>query len=259
MKKLLLTGIAIAGLVAGASAASAADLPARQAPPPAPFVAAVPIFTWTGFYVGAQAGYSWGDNNNGFGIANSNVAFIGGTPFVVSGLNNGDSSDGFLIGGHVGYNAQFGQFVVGVEGDLEWSDLGGSDSTFALTNVNTRQTVLINSGLGLDWQGSIRARLGWAFDRTMIYATGGFAFAGVNDSNNFNIVNPLFTNGDDTVSGWTLGAGVEYAFTNNLTTRIEYRYTSYDNSGTNFFDDASFDRGKDLDFHTVRVGVSYKF
>jgi outer membrane immunogenic protein len=255
MKKILLSSVALLGLV---TAASAADLPMRQAPP-APFIAAVPIFTWTGFYVGAQAGYSWGDNNNGFGIANSNVAFIGGTPFVVSGLNNGDSSDGFLIGGHVGYNAQFGQFVVGVEGDLEWSDLGGSDSTFALTNVNTRQTVLINSGLGLDWQGSIRARLGWAFDRTMIYATGGFAFAGVNDSNNFNIVNPLFTNGDDTVSGWTLGAGVEYAFTNNLTTRIEYRYTSYDNSGTNFFDDVSLDRGKDLDFHTVRVGVSYKF
>src|SRR6478609_8294673 len=128
MKKILLSSVAFLGL---ATVASAADLPMRQAPP-APFIAAVPIFTWTGFYVGAQAGYSWGDNNNGFGIANSNVAFVGGTPFVV--------------GGHVGYNAQFGQFVVGVEGDLEWSDLGGSDSTFALTNVNTRQTVLINSG-----------------------------------------------------------------------------------------------------------------
>ena len=92
----------------------------------------------------------------------------------------------------------------------------------------------------------------------MVYATGGFAFAGVSDNNNFNIVNPLFLAGDDSVSGWTLGAGVEYAFTNNLTTRIEYRYTSYDNSGTNLFD-KSFDRGHDLDFHTVRVGVSYKF
>jgi len=258
MKKLLLAGVAVAGLVAGATAASAADLPARAAPPPAPFVAAVPLFTWTGFYVGAQAGYAWGDNNNNFGFSNGSVVSIGGTPFLVSGLNDGSDNDGFLIGGHVGYNFQFGQFVAGIEGDLEWADLNGNDNSFALTNA-AGQTFLINSGLGLDWQGSIRARLGYAFDRVLVYATGGFAFAGLNDSNNFNLVNPFFTNGDDTVSGWTLGAGVEYAFTNNLTTRIEYRYTSYDHSGTNVFDDASLNRGNDLDFHTVRVGVSYKF
>jgi outer membrane immunogenic protein len=254
MKKILLSSVALLGLV---TAASAADLPMRQAPP-APFIAAVPIFTWTGFYVGAQAGYAWGDNNNAFGFNNGSVVTIGGTPYLVGGLNNGDNNDGFVVGGHVGYNAQFGQFVVGVEGDLEWADLGGNDNSFALTNL-AGQTVVINSGLGLDWQGSIRARIGYAFDRVLVYGTGGFAFAGLNDSNNFNIVSPFFNAGDDTVSGWTLGAGVEYAFTNNLTTRIEYRYTSFDHSGTNVFDDAALNRGSDLDFHTVRVGVSYKF
>ena len=101
----------------------------------------------------------------------------------------------------------------------------------------------------IDWQGSIRARAGFAFDRALIYATGGFAFAGLSDG--------IGASDDDTLTGWTLGAGVEYAFTNNLTTRLEYRYTSFDDDN-NVFD--GVDLGdNEVEFHTVRVGLSYKF
>src|SRR4051794_4783534 len=103
MKNLLLAGVAIAGLVAGASVASAADLPARQAPPPAPFVAAIPIFTWTGFYVGAQVGYAWGDNNND--IPGGAFVARGGVLVPFDG-GFGGNNDSFLAGVHAGYNYQ---------------------------------------------------------------------------------------------------------------------------------------------------------
>jgi outer membrane immunogenic protein len=85
----------------------------------------------------------------------------------------------------------------------------------------------------------------------LIYATGGFAFAGVSDG--FGIVG----DDDDTLTGWTLGAGLEYAFTNNLTTRLEYRYTNFD-GGDNIFDNVTLG-SNDIEFHTVRAGISYKF
>src|SRR3954470_6745756 len=112
MKKILLSSVALLGLV---SAASAADLPSRR-PAPAPFIAAVPIFTWTGFYVGAQVGYAWGDNNND--IPGGAFVARGGVLVPFDGGFGGDN-DGFLAGVHAGYNYQFGAFVAGVEGDIE--------------------------------------------------------------------------------------------------------------------------------------------
>jgi outer membrane immunogenic protein len=252
MKKLLLAGVAIAGLVAGASAASAADLPVRSAPPP-PMIAAIPIFTWTGFYVGAQVGYAWGDNNNdnipgGAFVANAVGALV---PF--DGGFGGDN-DGFLAGVHAGYNYQFGSFVVGLEGDIE-GVFGGDDNDFngVLFDAFGNPAAVSFSANSLDWQGSIRARVGFAFDRALIYATGGFAFGGVSGGFTQN----LLDNNDDTLTGWTLGAGVEYAITNNLTTRLEYRYTNFSGNDS-VFNNVNFGGG-DLDFHTVRVGLSYKF
>jgi outer membrane immunogenic protein len=253
MKKLLLAGVAIAGLVAGASAASAADLPVRSAPPPAPMIAAIPIFTWTGFYVGAQVGYAWGDNNNDNIPGGAFVATPAGTLVPFDGGFGGDN-DGFLAGVHAGYNYQFGSIVVGVEGDIE-GVFGGDDNDFngVLFDRFGNLADVAFSANSLDWQGSIRGRVGFAFDRALIYATGGFAFGGV--SGGFS--QGLLDNNDDTLTGWTLGAGVEYAITNNLTTRVEYRYTNFSGNDS-VFNNINFGGG-DLDFHTVRVGLSYKF
>ena len=238
MKKILLASVALFGF---AGAASAADLPVRAAPP-APIIAAAPIFTWTGFYVGAQIGYGWNANDNDIVLPSG---------FVVQSGDFGDSGDGFLAGVHAGYNYQIGSFVLGVEGDVE-GVFGDDDDDLVI--VGPDGVVFTNYGFAgnaLDWQGSIRARAGFAFDRALIYATGGFAFAGVSGSFG------LLDSGDDNLTGWTLGAGIEYAFTNNLTTRLEYRYTNYE-GGDNFFNNVSLG-SNDIEFHTVRAGLSYKF
>jgi outer membrane immunogenic protein len=254
MKKVLLAGVAAAGLFAGASAASAADLPSRTVAPMAPMISAVPVFTWTGFYIGAQVGYAWGDSNDAFP---ANAVVVGpNNTFVPFDAGFGGDNDSFLAGVHAGYNYQIGSFVVGIEGDVEGLFGDDDDDNFSgvVFNGATGQPAAFafNSNT-LDWQGSIRGRVGFAFDRALIYATGGFAFGGV--SGGFS--NGLVSSGDDTITGWTLGAGLEYAFTNNLTTRIEYRYTQYEGNDS-VFDNITFG-GDDLDFHTVRVGISYKF
>jgi outer membrane immunogenic protein len=238
MKKILLASVALFGF---AGAASAADLPTRAAPP-APVFAAVPVFTWTGFYVGGQVGYGWNANDNDFVLP-------GG--FVVQSGDFGDEGDGFLAGVHAGYNVQLGSFVVGVEGDIEGVFGDDDDEDVVIVGPGGVFTNYGFAGSALDWQGSIRARAGFAFDRALIYATGGFAFAGLSDG--FGIVG----DDDDTLTGWTLGAGVEYAFTNNLTTRLEYRYTNFD-GGSNVFNDVDLG-DNEIEFHTVRVGLSYKF
>jgi outer membrane immunogenic protein len=258
MKKLLLAGVAVAGLLA-AGAASAADLPMRSmAPPPPPMISAVPVFTWTGFYVGAQLGYAWNNNENDFAIPgqvfvrNGNVL----VPFN-GGLDRGDG-DGFLLGAHAGYNMQFGGFVLGLEGDIEgvFGDDDDDDPFGGVVLLDAAgRPVLYSFGPhGLDWQASLRARAGFAFDRMLVYGTGGFAFGGV--SGGFGN-GGLFDNNDDTVTGWTLGAGVEFAITNNLTTRLEYRYTNFDRED-DIFNNISVG-GKDFDFHTIRAGLSFKF
>jgi len=197
MKKILLSSVALLGLTAGAMAA---DLPSRYAP--APIVAAAPIFTWTGFYVGVNAGFGWSTDDE---------VTIGGTTFVV------DDEIGFVGGAQAGYNYQIGSFVVGLEGDIQYADFGGEvDGAF-------------DNG---DWFGTIRARAGVAFDRALVYATGGFAFA-------------------DDANGWTLGGGIEYAFTNNLSAKVEGLYVNLD-TDTPF---GSYDN----EFGVVRAGLNYKF
>ena len=253
MKKLLLAGVAVAGLVAGASAASAADLPARTVPmAPAPMIAAIPVFTWTGFYVGAQLGYAWGSSDN---FAPAGAYYVNSAGFLAPfDQGFGGNNDSFMAGVHAGYNYQMGSFVVGLEGDVEGL-FDNSNDRFngILYNAAGTPVAFSVSANNIDWQGSIRARAGFAFDRAMIYATGGFAFAGVSGG----VSNLIANNGDDTLTGWTLGAGLEYAFTNNLTTRVEYRYTSYDRDD-NIFNNVAYSGGS-FDFHTVRVGLSYKF
>ncbi|MFD2228288.1 outer membrane protein, partial [Microvirga arabica] len=103
MKKILLASVALFGF---AGAAAAADLPVRSAPP-APIIAAAPIFTWTGFYVGVNAGYGWSNDD-----------------FDSVDLADEDDDGGFVGGAQVGYNYQIGSFVVGLEGDIQYADFG---------------------------------------------------------------------------------------------------------------------------------------
>ena len=211
MKKILLASVALFGF---AGAASAADLPVRAAPP-APIIAAVPVFTWTGFYVGVNAGYGWNANDS---------ITVGGVTFDL------DDEGGFVGGAQAGYNYQIGSFVVGLEGDIQYADFGGDDR-FDFDGDG----ILDDDFNTSDWFGTVRARAGVAFDRALIYATGGFAFA-------------------DNATGWTVGGGLEYAFTNNLSAKIEGLYVNLDQDDNNFF---AIDN--DAEFGVVRAGLNFRF
>jgi len=179
-----------------------------------------------------------------------------------------------VIGGaHVGYNYQINQFVLGLEGDVDGSSLSKT-ANFAPFSSYYQDFILttVHSNLGV--QGSIRGRLGYAFDRVLVYATGGVAFGGFNTSVSTAYANALFYpafSGRDSFSntrvGWTVGGGLEYAITNNWSIRAEYRYTDFGPSNNVLVNSFPGFNGDFLGarVHTnlienrVQVGFSYKF
>ncbi|MBS9478606.1 outer membrane protein [Ancylobacter radicis] len=214
MKKIISSGVAAAALFV-AVPAFAADLQ-QPYPTKAPVVAAVPVFSWTGFYLGANAGYAWG---SGEGAADA----LGMDP------------DGFAGGGQIGYNIQLdNNIVLGVEADIQGSSL--KDSAFGVEQK-------------MDYFGTVRARLGYAFDNVMPYVTGGWAWGHNEVTNDFTGVSS-----SNTLSGWTIGGGVEYAFANNWTVKAEYLYMDL---GEDYYDSIGADSG--LTANIVRAGINYKF
>ena len=220
-----------------AATAFAADLPTRKAPEA--FVP-VPVFTWTGFYVGGQLGYNWGNDRTS--------EFVTATG-AFTGFTSSYSPNGVVGGTHAGFNYQMGSIVLGIEGDLE---LSGYKGGYRLANGNGTDTKK-------DFQGSIRGRFGFAFDRALIYATGGLALANFKHT----YVNAGLARTEsfsDTRAGWTLGAGLEYAFSRNWSGRVEYRYTDFGNfRNANAFAFPGFTYKQEPRDHTIRAGISYRF
>ncbi|MFC7400122.1 outer membrane protein [Chelatococcus sp. GCM10030263] len=240
MNRYLSSCVAIAALIAGSGAAFAADLPSRTVVPVAPVI--VPIFTWTGFYAGLNAGYGWNTTDSDYYDPQTGV------------LYKEDSDGGFVGGGQLGYNYEFGQFVGGVEVDLQYADLSSSDrDEYGLPPDYARQQN------GVEWFGTLRARLGFAFDRALIYATGGFAFGGGGEDDNY-YGGYYYDDGQDTATGWTVGGGLEYAFTDSLSAKIEGLYVNLGGDdkelGAGFY---PYEKRKDNEFAVVRAGINYKF
>jgi len=220
MKRLVISCAAAVALLAGP--ALAADLP-EPYEPIAPEVYGPTVFNWTGAYIGTQLGYSWGNINGNFpGAGNATI-----------------DKDGVAGGFYGGYNYQVApNFVIGGEADITWADLQGNRRMGGF-DYKTRTT----------WTGSLRARAGLAFDRFMVYGTGGLAFA------NNNVERAGFGSESKNAVGWTLGAGVEGAITQNIVARGEYIYQAFGDQDYNKLG------VKDVDFNTnvVRAGVAYKF
>lgn len=232
---LLATTASIASL-----SAQAADLSAR-ADPVAP-VAYVPVFSWTGFYLGGALG--WMQNNPEY----TTGALLLGTPFAVT---SASSKNGLSYGLLSGYNYQVGQLVLGVEGDFTGWTIGKVRYTAVTGDFLTAQS---------KWGGSIRGRLGYAADRALLYVTGGAAFA----SNQTSIpLTGISIGGDDTRIGWTVGGGLDYAFTNNWFTGVEYRYSQFE-SKTFVYPIPILNLGlvgfkQELSSNQVTARIGYKF
>ena len=232
MIKRLMLGIS-AGLFAAAMAApsSAADIPAPvYKSPPAVLIAP---FSWSGFYVGANAGYAWGK---------ADLTGPAGTTFTT------DTQNGLLAGITLGYNLQTGVWVWGIEGDVDYAWIKGNA-------VNTVGVGCAGGG-GCDIKNTFfatpRGRIGYAWDRFMPFITGGAAFA------NAKISSPAGTSDTKTNVGWTVGAGLEYAFTPNWSVKGEYLYADLGNGSC----DATV-CGVEVDYkiktNIVRAGVNYRF
>lgn len=234
MKRFLLATVALATIGAPAFAA---DL-AYKAPPPI----AAPLFAWTGFYIGANAG-----------IGGDKVDY----PFTALGVPGSldVTSFGGFAGGQIGYNYQFGSgsgVVIGVEADAQWSNIRSE------VNANIGGLGALNAGTEVEWFGTVRGRLGYAFDRILVYGTGGYAYG---SENTFLNVTPGILNFSRSadLSGWTAGGGVEYAVTNNLSLKTEYLYFQFDrdNVFTSGVPPVVIDN--EVQMHTIKFGLNYAF
>jgi outer membrane immunogenic protein len=242
MRKILLSTVAFAAL---ASQAFAADLPSRKEAPV--YIAPAPIFTWTGFYVGVQLG-------GAFGNTNLNVPAFN----YAKNLTN----NGVFGGGMVGYNYQINNWVLGLQG--EFNGAGGGSSTNTGYGVYGNAIVGVTAKTTQPWIASIDGRLGYAVDKALFYAIGGVAFTQLDPSVTYTIGTLAATSykNNRSLTGYDVGGGVEYAFTNNWTGRVEYRYYGFNSSNNNngaLFGTPYLYRNGNLTDNTVRVGLAYKF
>jgi len=251
MLKLLLSATALAAL---SVSAFAADMPSRAAPAKAP----APVFTWTGFYAGVNAGYA-GDT---FRYPVFAETVVDSFPVSISGAASVNSS-GFLGGAQVGYNWQLANgVVVGVEADYALSSVEGKLGLGA--GVADIGSGTISAGSELSGLGTVRARLGYGMDRTLVFVTGGWAYGKIKTGLEVTIadIGPLGISSTDNLSGWTVGAGVEYAITNKISFKTEYLYADLGSStlySRVYEPGVSGKLDVETKLHIVRAGVNYRF
>ena len=243
--------IALLATTALAGAAFAADMPARMAAK-APVM--VPPYNWTGFYAGLNLGGSWGTQDNAL-INSAGVTF----------QTNSDHLDGVIGGGQIGYNWQVNQLVFGVEADFQGSGQKNDGSYFIPGGVPgfvpAAPATTISYSDKLDWFGTVRARLGWAFDRWLPYVTGGWAYGHGEISGTTVTTTPTTASfsGSQDYSGWTVGGGLEWAFLNNWSAKIEYLYIDFGDGPSVPVTGTSNIVSSKMTDNIFRAGVNYKF
>jgi outer membrane immunogenic protein len=185
-------------------------------PVKAPIAVMVPGTNWNGFYIGAFGGYASGDYRDNTG---------------------GDrlDKDGAFGGGLIGYNWQFSNWVLGIEADIA----GGDISTDNFGGFRSR----------MDYFGTVRGRLGYAWSNMLLYGTGGYAYAG----NSIRLGSGARDEANH--SGYAVGGGLEWAFSQNWSAKVEYLYMDFDSE--RYFGAGGFDAR--MDIHTIKAGVNYRF
>ena len=245
MKKILLASSALAF----AGSAFAADLPPRMSVK-APVVAAVP-FSWTGCYVGAQAGYGWGNA----GFSDPTGAFFADPGVVLTAKPRGA-----LAGGQIGCNYQFASnWVLGIEGDYAWANLSGGNVADPFFDGK-------NFGSKTDALASVTGRIGYTWDRVLFYGRGGAAWA----HDRYTMQTPslipqapaINSFATETRSGWVAGAGFEWAFAEQWSAKFEYDHYDFGTQGIRLRSNPT-SRGTQADvsqrIDTVKIGINYRF
>ena len=230
-------GIAIVATLAGP--VMAADLPIAL-PPAAP-----PVYNWTGLYFGINGGGAWGQQDP-FNILTNRF------DHVAISYGGGD------VGGTAGAQIQVSHVVLGFEADLDWAGIRGS-SILTPTIFGNPLGLTVNATTNINWALTARARVGYAWDNTLFYVTGGLALLGAKTSlstlsglncGTFGIIGAglgeLSCSGTNKRIGGTIGAGIEYGFTPNWSAKVEYLYTAA----------AALEASR---LNEVRVGVNYRF
>jgi outer membrane immunogenic protein len=235
MKKSLLGLAVIGALIAGPAMAADLGMPVKA--PPAPVA---PAYNWTGFYLGGQIGYGWGsayqEGANGFGDTGN---------YDISGI---------VGGGTAGYNWQFGgSWVLGVETDFSGADITGTGASSLTYNCTT--TGCYND---IHWFGTVRGRLGYAWNNVLLYGTGGFAYG----SAEAGIVGcPGGFCGTNEVNGWTAGGGIEYGLAPNWSVKVEYLHVDMGRYNFTMAGGCAGTGGcvSPAVFDLVRGGINYHF
>ena len=222
--------------------------------------------TWTGIYIGGQVGYAWASGRNQL-----SPDLDGRLPVAVFTANvRRQNTNGVIGGAHVGYNYQINQWVLGLEGSVDGTSLKQDRPWPPLADLwrlRYRESRIRRSISRV----RSAAVLGVAWDRVLIYATGGVAFGGFNTD--YHVVSPtssatpVFGSGSFSTTrvGWTVGGGLQYAVTNNWSVRAEYRYTDFGRATNTPFSTAFAPFGGGFTGHhhftqnQVQVGFSYKF
>jgi outer membrane immunogenic protein len=225
MKQFLFASVGLLALAGSVGAAAAADL-SRPYPmaTKAPYLS--PVYNWTGLYAGINGGFGWGSAK-------------------WDGTGSSFDTSGGLAGGTLGYNWQFGQFVYGLEGDADWSDIRGNHS-FVGCGIGS-------CGIKNDFMSTVRGRLGFAADRWMPYVTGGVAIGNIRSTA------PGFVGVDQTNVGWTVGGGVEVALAGRWTAKAEYLYVDLGNVNCGLGCGGGFGNNVNFTTNIVRGGINYRF
>jgi len=267
VRRFLLSGIrsvygatalgAMAMLAVSFNARAADFAPITKAPP------AVAVFNWTGFYLGANAGYGWARNTDRITAVNDAAGLIANNDIATS---LPIDASGFVGGGQIGYNKQISPlWVVGLEADLAWTDINGRVS---VPGPNDASRIMTGTQK-LDWLGTVRGRVGVTpADRLLVFLTGGFAYG--NGSLTTALTRTFGCAGNNcqqgstsgTLTGWTVGGGAEWAFAANWSAKAEYLYydlgsLSHRMTDPNF--GSIFNASVGFTGHVARLGVNYRF
>ena len=265
MKRILLIG---ASIVALAVPAMAADLPVK-APPPV----MAPLPTWTGFYLGLNGGWSWGNSRR-------EVNFVTSTGGIVTGggtiTGSGQDLEGGLFGGQIGYNWQTDNWVFGIETDIQWANQRGSAVFNCPATCVTAPSGVVRTGAvvdqNLEWFGTFRGRGGFLVGQSaLLYVTGGLAYGSVQTDIALAGINAAgagiaaTASGSGTRVGWTLGTGLEWKFSPNWSAKIEYLYMDIGRTSNTAFLTTAAGTGIGVNLtsrvtdNIIRGGFNYQF